>query len=72
MQFAGSYKSVNEAIYTSAQAVTLGVPAIDIESGELGIVDNKYSSIIRRPTCFCLEEALEVWTSQALLDTQKS
>ena len=42
VQFAGSYKSVNEAIYTSAQAVTLGVPAIDIESGELGIVDNKY------------------------------
>ena len=42
VQFAGSYDSVDEAIYTSAQAVTLGIPAMDVESGELGRVDDPY------------------------------
>lgn len=42
VQFGGSYQSVDEAIYTSAQAVTLGIPAMDVESGELGIIDEKY------------------------------
>ena len=42
VRFAGSYDSTDEAIYTSAQAVTLGIPAIDIESGELGSTDDKY------------------------------
>lgn len=42
VQFAGSYDSVNDAIYTSAQAVTLGIPAMDVESGELGIIDDSY------------------------------
>jgi len=42
VQFAGSYDSVDEAIYTSAQAVTLGIPAMDVESGELGGVDDPY------------------------------
>jgi hypothetical protein len=26
---------------TSAQAVTLGIPGMDVESGELGIIDDK-------------------------------
>ena len=42
VRFAGSYDSEDEAIYTSAQAVTLGIPSIDIESGELGSTDDKY------------------------------
>ncbi|MBU14541.1 MAG: succinylglutamate desuccinylase [Gammaproteobacteria bacterium] len=42
VQFAGSYDSVEDAIYTSAQAVTLGIPAIDVESGELGRTDGAY------------------------------
>jgi len=42
VQFAGSYDSVDDAIYTGAQAVTLGIPAIDIESGELGKFGDQY------------------------------
>ncbi len=42
VQFAGSYDSVDDAIYTSAQAVTLGIPSMDVESGELGIIDDVY------------------------------
>ena len=42
VQFAGSYDSVEDAIYTSAQAVTLGIPSMDVESGELGNIDNVY------------------------------
>ena len=41
VRFAGSYNSKEDAIYTSAQAVTLGIPAIDIESGELGSTNDK-------------------------------
>ena len=42
VEFSGSYLSIDDAIYTSAQAVTLGIPAIDIESGELGRTDDHY------------------------------
>jgi len=42
VQFAGSYDSVEDAIFTSAQAVTRGIPAMDVESGELGIIDDVY------------------------------
>jgi uncharacterized protein len=42
VQFSGSYNSIEDAIYTSAQAVTLGIPSIDIESGELGYADNEF------------------------------
>ena len=42
VRFAGSYDSEDGASYTSAQAVTLGIPSIDIESGELGSTDDKY------------------------------
>lgn len=42
VQFGGSYDSVDKAIYTSAQAVTLGIPAMDVESGELGIIDDVF------------------------------
>ena len=40
--FSGSYDSVEDAIYTSSQAVTLGIPAIDIESGGRGLIDGQY------------------------------
>tara|TARA_Y100000385_G_C13071207_1_gene629152 strand:- start:201 stop:1301 length:1101 start_codon:yes stop_codon:yes gene_type:complete len=40
--FSGSYDSVEDAIYTSSQAVTLGIPAIDVESGERGLIDGQY------------------------------
>ena len=46
VQFPGSYDSINDAIYTSAQAVTLGIPSIDIESGELGHTDDRFISPI--------------------------
>ena len=48
VQFAGSYDSVNDAIYTSAQAVTLGIPAMDVESGELGVIGDRYVSPITK------------------------
>jgi len=48
VQFAGSYDSVSDAIYTSAQAVTLGIPAMDVESGELGVIDDRYVSPITK------------------------
>ena len=50
VRFAGSYTSADEAIYTSAQAVTLGIPAIDIESGELGSTDDRYIDPITNGT----------------------
>ena len=40
--FSGTYDSVEDAIYTSSQAVTLGIPAIDVESGERGLIDGQY------------------------------
>lgn len=42
VQFAGSYDSVDEAIFTSAQAMTLGIPAMDLESGEFGSIADQY------------------------------
>lgn len=42
VQFTGSYASVDDAIFTSAQAVTRGVAAMDVESGELGMIDDVY------------------------------
>lgn len=46
VQFAGAYDSVEDAIYTSAQAVTLGIPAMDVESGERGLTNDKYTDPI--------------------------
>jgi len=42
VQFAGSYETVDEAIYTSAQAVMRGVAAMDVESGQLGATNDIY------------------------------
>ena len=56
VRFAGSYDSEEEAIYTSAQAVTLGIPAIDIESGELGNADDKYVDPITNGTLSIMRE----------------
>ena len=42
VQFAGSYSSLDDAIYTSAQSVTRGIPSIDVESGELGVIDDVF------------------------------
>lgn len=42
VQFAGELEEAGSVIYTSAQAVSLGVPAIDIESGELGLTGAQY------------------------------
>jgi len=46
VRFPGGYDSVDEAIYTSAQALLRGVPAIDIESGELGIIQDRFIQAI--------------------------
>ncbi|MDG2375649.1 MAG: M14 family metallopeptidase [Woeseiaceae bacterium] len=40
--FGGDLSSPDSQIYTSAQAVALGVPAMDVESGELGVVSADY------------------------------
>jgi predicted deacylase len=56
VRFAGSYDSLDDAIYTSAQAVTLGIPAIDIESGELGSDDDKYIDPIIRGSLNIMRE----------------
>lgn len=42
VKFPGKLEQARNVIYTSAQAVSLGVPAIDIESGELGLADPQY------------------------------
>ncbi|MEM9171500.1 MAG: M14 family metallopeptidase [Pseudomonadota bacterium] len=42
VQFRGTVDSVEKAIYTSAQAVALGIPAMDVESGEVGRRDEVY------------------------------
>ena len=42
VQFAGSYSSLDDAIYTSAQSVTRGIPSIDVESGEWGVIDDVF------------------------------
>jgi len=41
VQFAGDYDSLDDAIYTSAQAVKRGIPSMDVESGELGTIDDR-------------------------------
>ena len=56
VQFAGSYASVDDAIYTSAQAVTRGVAAMDVESGELGIIDDVYIDPITKGALNVLRE----------------
>ncbi|MCY4263584.1 MAG: succinylglutamate desuccinylase/aspartoacylase family protein [Gammaproteobacteria bacterium] len=38
----GNYSSTELGIYTSAQAVARGIPAMDIESGQLGSVDDRF------------------------------
>lgn len=38
----GEYKTPEDGIYTSAQAVSRGIPAMDVESGELGVVDDRF------------------------------
>ena len=40
--FGGDLSSPSSQIYTSAQAVALGVPAMDVESGEQGVVSDDY------------------------------
>lgn len=40
--FGGDLSTPKSRIYTSAQAVALGVPAMDVESGELGVVSDKF------------------------------
>ena len=42
VEFAGSYSGLDDAIYTSAQSVSRGIPSIDVESGELGIIDEVF------------------------------
>ncbi|ANM32168.1 hypothetical protein ABI59_09255 [Acidobacteria bacterium Mor1] len=40
--FKGDLSKSRSRIYTSAQAVALGVPSMDVESGELGVVDDRF------------------------------
>lgn len=56
VRFAGSYASVDDAIYTSAQAVSRGVAAVDVESGELGVTDDSYIDPITRGALNVLRE----------------
>lgn len=42
VEFGGDVESPQSQIYTSAQAVALGIPAMDVESGELGVVSDLY------------------------------
>ena len=56
VRFAGSYASVDDAIYTSAQAVSRGVAAMDVESGELGSIDDAYVDPIIRGSLNVLQE----------------
>lgn len=42
VRFRGPIDSPEKAIYTSAQAVSLGIPAMDVESGERGLTDEQY------------------------------
>jgi predicted deacylase len=40
--FGGDLSTPQSRIYTSAQAVSLGIPSMDVESGELGLIDDFY------------------------------
>ena len=40
--FGGDLSTPESQIYTSATAVALGVPSMDVESGELGLTDDRY------------------------------
>ncbi len=40
--FKGGLSKPKSRIYTSAQAVALGLPSMDVESGELGVVDDAF------------------------------
>lgn len=42
VQFRGEVGPPETAVYTSAQAVARGVPAMDVESGELGLAADRY------------------------------
>ena len=42
VRFRGDVDSPAKAIYTGTQAVSLGIPAMDVESGELGIIDDRF------------------------------
>ena len=40
--FGGDLSTPESQIYTSAQAVALGIPAMDVESGELGVISARF------------------------------
>jgi predicted deacylase len=42
VMFGGDVEAPSSRIYTSAQAVSLGIPAMDVESGELGVVSARF------------------------------
>ena len=42
VMFPGDIAEAASRIYTSAQAVSLGIPAMDVESGELGVVSARF------------------------------
>ncbi len=52
----GTYESIEDGIYTSAQAVARGIPAMDVESGELGLVDSRFIDPITKGSLNVLRE----------------
>lgn len=52
----GTYESIEDGIYTSAQAVARGIPAMDVESGELGLVDSRFIDPITKGALNVLRE----------------
>lgn len=52
----GTYNSIEEGIYTSAQAIARGIPAMDVESGELGLVNNRFIDPITQGAINVLRE----------------
>ncbi|MBS24575.1 MAG: succinylglutamate desuccinylase [Gammaproteobacteria bacterium] len=68
VQFAGDYDSLDEAIYTSAQAVKRGVASMDVESGELGMIDDSYINPITNGVLNVMRE-LEMIAGEPYLPT---
>ena len=54
--FGGDVSTPESQIYTGAQAVALGIPAIDVESGELGIISQRYIEPITNGVLSVLRE----------------
>lgn len=56
VQFGGDVSTPEARIYTSATAVALGIPAMDVESGQLGYTEDRYVAPIETGVVNVMQE----------------